>query len=73
MPITPKNRRAARVLRSWLISSLLFSGAALGVSLVFAPAGGGQSAIPPWLVLAFPATVLGVFHLAWYFYKNEDN
>ena len=67
----PKNRRAHKIFRSWLIFSLLFSGFLLAVSLLSGYPG-GQPAIPSVIVLLFPAVVLGVFHVAWYFYKGSE-
>lgn len=61
---SPRARRARRVFKSWVLSSLIFSGLALAISAVTGVA--GKLAVPMAGVVLFPALVLGVLHLGWF-------
>lgn len=61
---SPRARRAKRIFKSWVLSSMIFSGFALAISAVTGVA--GKLAIPMAGVVLFPALVLGVLHLGWF-------
>ena len=63
-------RRAKRIFKSWVLSSLIFSGFALAVSALTGVA--GKLAIPMAGVVLFPALVLGVLHLGWFFFGSGE-